>query len=101
MPAERPCVNICARAVVLWALITPSRQMEDEGISNFPWLTGLLGSANIYDSAGYQAGTIVIQGERSFNGRCRRPCRKHDSLPRLVVHLGSVSDEGEVPGHGR
>jgi hypothetical protein len=37
-------------------------QMEDEGISNFPWLTGLLGSANIYDSAGYQAGTIVIQG---------------------------------------
>jgi hypothetical protein len=37
-------------------------QNLDEGISEFSWLTGLLG-ANIYDSAGYQTGTIVIQGD--------------------------------------
>jgi uncharacterized protein len=38
------------------------QQYLDEGVSDFPWLTGLLGNANIYDYAAYQNGTIVIQG---------------------------------------
>jgi uncharacterized protein len=37
-------------------------QNADEGVSEFNWLTGLLGNANLYDSAGFQNGTIVIQG---------------------------------------
>ena len=38
-------------------------QNQDEGVSDFKWIAGLLGNANIYDSAGYQNGTIVIQGD--------------------------------------
>ncbi len=40
-------------------------QNMDEGVSEFTWMTGLLGNANIYDSAGYQNGTIVIQNADS------------------------------------
>jgi hypothetical protein len=36
-------------------------QYADEGVSEFNWFTGLLGNANLYDSAGFQNGTIVIQ----------------------------------------
>jgi hypothetical protein len=41
------------------------QQYMDEGISEFSWIAGLLGNSNLYDSAGYQNGTIVIQGTDS------------------------------------
>ena len=74
-------------------------QNLDEGISDFPWLTGLLGNANFYDSAAFQNGTIVIQGSDPSTAGVGRAGRS--SLPGLVVHLGSVSEEREVPGHCR
>ncbi len=41
------------------------QQYMDEGVSEFSWIAGLLGNANLYDSAGYQNGTIVIQAADS------------------------------------
>jgi uncharacterized protein len=41
------------------------QQYMDEGISEFSWIAGLLGNANLYDYAAYQNGTIVIQAADS------------------------------------
>jgi type 1 glutamine amidotransferase len=86
-------------------------QNLDEGVSDFPWLTGLLG-ANIYDSAGFQNGTIVIQGSDSSTAGIGTTIPFQDSwftlvpYPRNVKFLATVDASTLVtkkavhPGHG-